>query len=229
MKRREVAVLFCCCLLVCSSTIPLVQALFTSTTKSTSNSISAGTLDGSLSEIGPATQGSTTNENNQDAVSATWRDLEHSLLLAPPVQNTLQIRNTRSSLSAEHVGLTISYSESDGLFGLSGNSQATARSVRIIQCTYGGTSLLGSVIKDENGNGNYDIDDLTRGQTQQNLLSLPGINAGNEKSLTITFRGQSLGVLRAGDGISFTIRVTVATRSFINTDRATNNVVRYVL
>ncbi|WP_227380653.1 hypothetical protein [Haladaptatus halobius] len=146
--------------------------------------MAAGTLDASLSEVGPATQGSTTDETNQDTVSAIWRDLSHSLLIAPPIRNTLQLRTTRSSLPADRVGLVISHTESDGLLGLPGNSQATARSIRITECTYGGVSLLGTVIWDENGNGNYDVDDLTQGQTQQNLLTLSRITAGGTTSLT---------------------------------------------
>lgn len=40
-------------------------------TGSRQNTAAAGTLDAALSEVGPATQESTTDETNQDTVSAT--------------------------------------------------------------------------------------------------------------------------------------------------------------
>jgi hypothetical protein len=206
--------------------VPGAAALFVDTNSVPAGTAQAGTLDLKLSEIGPATRASTTDERHRDAIRDTFEDANHD---GTPIRNTLRIENTRSSLTADRIGLTVSYTESDGSGGQKGNAKNTARTIRLTRFTYKGANLLSGTIRDENANGRLDIDDLTLGQTKQNLAALSGIQAGSTADVIIEFRGDrtSGSNIKKRDGIDLTLQATGSANSFTDRDVSTSNLIRY--
>lgn len=230
--NRALSLLFAACLCVASlGGVPSASAFFTDTDESAANAVQAGVLDIKLSEVGPATRASTTDESQRDSVRDTFEDRTHSAIIGSgPVRNTLRIDNTHSSLDVERTGLVVSYTENDGLLGWSGNAESTARTIRLTQFTYRGTNLLGTTIRDENANGRYDVHDLTIGQTKQNVAALPGIPAGGTADMTVEFRGNRglLGnLLTGGDGIDISFEIEGSAESFTDRDTSIRNTIRY--
>lgn len=224
-RETELAVALSVCL---SLLVPACAAGYWQSTDAGGTGVAdGGVLDPKIGEVGPSTGDGTTDERRRDSVSATWRDLHHSTVLSTPVENTLRVENGRSSLAADRVGVAVDYAESDGVLGASGNAEATARSLRVSALSYGGRDLLGPTVRDENGNGRYDLDDLTRGRTAQNLTSLPGLEAGERADLRMVLTGQLLGVLRAGDGIEFEVVIRPSASGFRDADASSGNVIRY--
>ena len=227
--RRLIVVVVC--VLVAVSTAPGAVALFTDGDASTANTVAAGTLDLKLSEVGPATQDSTTDETMEDAVADTWEDLSHDETHGePPVNNTLRLDNARSSLDVNRVNATVSYAENDTMLGTSGNADETARTIRIVEFAYDGTDLVGSKITDENGNGRVDLEDLTLGDTRRNLSSLSGVASGSSVDMAVSFEGDRalLTGVGGGDGIDIGIEVR-AHASFVDRDVSRNNTIRYAV
>jgi predicted ribosomally synthesized peptide with SipW-like signal peptide len=209
--------------------VPGTAAWLTDSDASTGNTVEAGVSDLKLSEIGPATRDSTTDETRTDAVTDTWEDLSHDETLGEaPVNNTLALNNSASSLAASRVNATVSYAENDSALGSSGNPDRTARTIRVVECIYGGTDLVGSEITDENGNGRIDLEDTTMGETKRNLSSLSGVPAGGGVDLTLSFdgdRGLLTGVA-GGDGLDITVEVRTHA-SFVDRDTSRDNTIRY--
>jgi hypothetical protein len=219
------------CVLVAVSTAPGAVALFTDGDASTANTVAAGTLDLKLSEVGPATQDSTTDETKEDAVADTGDDLTHDETLGEPsVNNTLTLDNSRSSLDANRVNVTVSYAENDSAVGTPGNADRTARRIQINEFVYNGTDLVGSKITDENGNERIDIEDLEFGDTKRNLSSLSGVASGSSVDMTVSFEGERdlLTGVTGGDGIDITVEVR-AHASFVDRDVSSNNTIRYAV
>ena len=211
--------------------VPTVFALVTDTDASAQNTIEGGTLDLKLSEIGPATRDSTTDETRADVVTDTWEDLSHDETVDPePVNNTLMLNNSNSSVDADRVNVSVSYTENDTSLGTSGNPDATARTIRILEFTYAGTDLVGTEITDENGNGRVDLEDLTLGDTEQNLTTLSGVAAGNAAALTISFDGDRglLSLVESGDGLDIGIELRVHAGAD-DRDTSANNTIRYAI
>ena len=217
------------CVLVAVSTAPGAVALFTDGDASTANTVEAGTADLKLSEVGPTTRDSTTDETMEDAVADTWEDLTHDETLGePPVNNTLTLDNSRSSLDANRVNVTVSYAENDSAVGTPGNADRTARTIEINEFVYNGTDLVGSKITDENGNERVDVEDLEFGDTKRNLSSLSGVASGNSVDMTVSFEGERdlLTGVSEDDGIDITIEIR-AHASFVDRDVSSNNTIRY--
>ena len=227
--RRLIVVVVC--VLVAVSTAPGAVALFTDGDASTANTVEAGTADLKLSEVGPTTRDSTTDETMEDAVADTWEDPNHDKTLGePPVNNTLRLDNARSSLDANRVNATVSYGENDTMFGTSGNADETARTIRIVEFVYDGTDLNGSKITDENGNGRVDLEDLTLGDTRRNLSSLSGVASGSSVDMTVSFEGDRdlLTGVGGGDGVDIAVEIR-AHASFVDRDVSRNNTIRYAV
>ena len=219
------------CVLVAVSTAPGAVALFTDADASTANTVEGGTVDLKLSEVGPTTQDSTTDETMEDAVADTWEDLTHDETLGePPVNNTLTLDNSRSSLDANRVNATVSYAENDTTLSTSGNADETARTIEINEFVYDGTDLVGAKIADENGNGRVDLEDLTLGDTRRNLSSLSGVASGSSVDMTVSFEGERdlLTGVGAGDGVDITVEIR-AHASFVDRDVSRNNTIRYAV
>ena len=210
--------------------VPYGGATFNDAETVDGGTVEGGVLDLKLSEVGPATRGSTTDEQGRDAVERTWVDTSHGILTMPTtLRNTLVIDNTHSSLAAERVGISVSYNESDGPLTLGGNADATARTLVLERFSYDGTGLLDSHVGDENGNGYLDVEDLTLGSTARNLTSLPGISAGDSAPLRIEIAGDRglLGLVEGSDGIDLTFTVAGRTAQFEDSDVSTSNTIRY--
>lgn len=217
------------CVLVAVSTAPGAVALFTDGDASTANTVEGGTVDLKLSEVGPATPDSTTDETMEDAVADTWEDLNHDKTLGePPVNNTLRLDNARSSLDANRVNATVSYAENDTTLSISGNADETARTIEINEFVYDGTDLVGAKIADENGNGRVDLEDLTLGDTRRNLSSLSGVASGSSVDMTVSFEGERdlLTGVGGGDGVDITVEIR-AHASFVDRDVSHNNTIQY--
>ena len=230
--NRALSILLVVCLCTASlGGVPSAAALFIDTDTVAAGSVQAGSLDLKLSEVGPATRASTTDESQRDTVRDTFEDLSHSALLgSTPVRNTLRVDNTQSSLTTERIGLVVSYTESDGSSGRKGNAEATAQTIRLTQFTYKGANLLGTVIRDENTNGQYDVHDLTLGQTKTNLAALSGIVAGGTADVRVVFAGNRglLGnLVRGRDGIDITFQIQGSAQSFLDIDSSTSKTIRY--
>lgn len=230
-NRRLSIVLIACMCTASLSGIPLTAAQFTDTDAGSTGSVHAGVLDVKLSEVGPATRASTTDESHRDSVQNTFEDLNHN---STTLRNTLRVDNTHSTLATERIGLAVSYIETDGKTtgkkGRTGNADATAQTLRVSQFRYKGSSLLGSTIRDENANGQYDLHDLTLGQTKTNLAALSGLAADGTGDLTIGIsadRGFLGSRVRSGDGLDVTLEITGTSRSFIDSDTSSSNTIRY--
>lgn len=217
-------------------------AFLSDTEQATDNSVAAGTVDVKLSEVGPATENSTTDDQSVDTATATWLDSEHEDAGGgrdDVVNNTLQIEDGASSRSIGRVNLTVTYAENDS-DGPEGNADVTARSMVIETLTYRDQDLVGSVVVDENGNGHVDLEDLTLGDTADNLSTLEGFGSSTGAGLTLAINGEVSAFQGApdpgggpgggsggasGEGIEFTVIVRCTGGGFSDADRSTDNVV----
>lgn len=228
MNHRLAIALIVCLSAMSLGGIPTATALFADTDSTPGGSIHAGVLDLKLSEVGPASRASTTDQTQQDTVQDTIEDLNHG---SATVSNTLRIDNTQSSLPAQQVGLTVTYTDSDRKSkGTKGNADATAQTLRLSQVSYKKNSLLGSTIRDENANGRYDVHDLTLGQTKTNLAGLSGLSASGTADFRLSITGDRTlreNKVKSGDGVDITFRIEGSARSFIDADSSTSNTIRY--
>lgn len=203
-------------------------ALLANTAVANQNPVHGGTLDLKLSERGPATQDSTTDEISGDLVSDTWEDPTHNTLGTDNVSNTLEIDNSASTLAASMVNITISYTENDSETD-DGNAVNTSQTLEVTAFSYDGDDFTDTELTDQNGNGRLDVDDLSRGSNAENLSTLTGIAGGQTAKVTIAVSGSTglIGGVQSGDGIDITVELQVQTRSFADTDHSTNNTIQY--
>lgn len=227
--RTSLTLLLVMCLCLASLSSVSGMALFTNTGLHTGGVTEGGVLDLKLSEVGPATAASTTDDTQRDTVRDTFEDLTYVSSDTLQIGNTLRVENTASSLPIEQISVVVSYTESDGVVGQSGNANATARTISIDQFTYNDMNLLNTIIQDENGNGRIDIEDLTLGGTKQNLTAISSLQAGDTADLTITLSGDVMAAESIGseDGLNITIQLQGSTRSFTDRDTSINNTIRY--
>lgn len=204
---------------------PYVTFAFSQDTdQSAKNTLQAGSFDGKLAEIGPATENSTTDESDTDQIRDTWEDYSHTNGTTDPVNNTIEISNVNTSYSVDRVNVTASYTENDSALLDNGNAGNTAQTLNITTFRYNGTSYLGS-IPDANSNGAKDLDDLA-----QSTVTVDGIPANDSVSLTMEIAGDSSSNENIGgdDGIDFTVSfTTIVGESWSDTDRATQNTIQY--
>lgn len=195
------------------------------------NTLHGGTHDITLSEVGAGTEGSTTDEQQQNSISQTWVDLNHDPTSGDndPVNNTVRINTSTSSIGADRVNVTVDFSESDGSLGTAGNPDNTARTLVVDTLEYKSVGLIGVEVVDENGNGHVDIDDLTLGNTSTNLTHLDGIAVGSTADLHLVIDGKRSLLSGVGEDDGLTIRVTIRGESptFVDPDTSTNNTIRY--
>lgn len=205
----------------------MTHAFFTDLDSSHSNTVDGGVLDVKLSETGAATEDSTLDETHENLLTDTWDDSAHAD--AESVNNTVTVENDASSLAIERTNLTVSYTERDGASGTGGNARETAKSIRVRTFRFDGTELVGTAIRDENGNSRIDVDDLVRGETAQNLSMLSGIGPGDTGDLTIAFDGNStlMGDSATGEGIDVRIDLRGHRVSFLDADRSEDNTIIY--
>lgn len=194
------------------------------TSQSAKNTLQAGSFDGKLSEIGPATENSTTDERDTDQIRDTWEDYSHTNGTTDPVNNTINISNVNTSYSVDQVNITASYTENDSALLDNGNAGNTAQTLNITTFRYNGTSHLGS-IPDANSNGATDLDDLA-----QSTIPVDGIPVNDSVSLTIELAGDASSNENIGgdDGIDFTVSFTLLiNESWSDTDQSTQNTIQY--
>lgn len=212
------------------SSLP-TQALWADRDISQQNTLSGGTLDAKLSEVGAGTEDSTLDEQQEDTLDSTWADLQHDPTTGnnDPVNNTLRINTTQSSIGAGRVNVTITYTESDGGLGTTGNANKTARTLVVETFNYQNTNLLGSKVTDENGNGHIDVEDLTLGETATNLTALPGIAAASTADLRIVIDGDRslLSGVGTEDGVTLRFIIRSENTTFADGDLTQNNTIRY--
>ena len=194
------------------------------------NTVQGGTLDFKLAEIGPSNDESTVDEAGVDRLVGTWTDLQHrDGSDNDTVYNTIELDSAQSTLSADRVGLSLTYAENDTASGAGGNVDATARTFEIRSFEYGGRELVGTEIADENGNGVVDVEDATLGPSATNLTSLGGVPAGETAALTLELSGNSTrgAGTGSGDGLDVTLEIRVHASAFAETDYGTKNTIRY--
>lgn len=203
---------------------PATGALFVDRDTNAGNGLQAAAVDGKLSEAGPATQNSTTDEATRDTVRDTWEDYDHANGTSDAVSNTVEVGNPDTSAGVSSVNVTASYVENDTALLNDGDPDATAKTLNVTTFSYDGTDAR-SAIADVNGNGFADIDDLSR----QNV-TLGGIAANGSASLTIEIAGDAAlsGSIGGDDGIDFTLSVTlIVDPSWTDTDTSVDNTVQY--
>jgi hypothetical protein len=228
---RTVVVIVGVVLTAAIATAPTTVAHYTDTETSFDNPVAATVLDLKLSEVGDPTE-DTTDETGADLVDATWADSNHDTdvfgIGNDPVENTLRIDNRNSSVAADSIGIDVTYVEADD-GGTADNVDYTASTMVLDALSYSGTSLLGTEIADENDNGEYDVEDLTLGQTASNLSHLSGLSASGTADLRIIIDGNSglLGLIGSGDGLDITVTVTARAGGFADADESRNNTVIY--
>lgn len=208
--------------------VPGSAAFYTDTDAADGNALDGGSLDPKLTESGP-TNGyeSTTDENESDVVYDTWEDTAHDTLGTHNVSNTLTISNAESTLSAEQVDIVVEYAENDSSSG-DGNSMNTSRTIVVEAFAYAGEDLTGT-LSDENGDGNLDLDDLTRGSNVDALSGLSGVSTGGTANLTVAFSGTAdlIDGVGSGDGVDVTVTIRGANTGFADADVSKNNTIRY--
>ncbi len=206
----------------------LTAAYFHDVDSAANNTVSGGVVDPKLSEAGPATQNSTTDESGTDAVRDTWEDLMHPTDGSQNVNNTVELSTTDSMLDVSSVNVTVSYAENDS-GGTGGNGDSTASTVEVVSLVYNGSELVGSELTDQNGNGIVDVEDLTNGSNADALSSLNGIPAGGNRSLHVSLSGKAtlLDGVTMGDGLDVTVTFRAERSSYVDEDRSSNNTVLY--
>jgi hypothetical protein len=226
---RTVVVIVGVVLAAAIATAPTTVAHYTDTETSFDNPVAATVLDLKLSEVGDPTE-DTTDETGADLVDATWADSNHDdgLLANDQVENTLRIDNSNSAVAADSIGIEVTYVEADD-GSMDGDVDDTASTMALAALSYSGTSLLGTEIADENDNGEYDVEDLTLGQTASNLSHLSGLSASGTADLRIIIDGNSglLGLIGSGDGLDITVTVTARAGGFADADESRNNTIIY--
>jgi hypothetical protein len=229
---RTVVVIVGVVLAAAIATAPTTVAHYTDTEASFDNPVAATVLDLKLRGVGAATEDSTADETGADLVAETWADSKHDTdvfgIGNDPVENTLRIDNRNSSVAADSIGIEVTYGEADD-GGTADNVDYTASTMVLDALSYSGTSLLGTEIADENDNGEYDVEDLTLGQTASNLSELSGLSASGTADLRIIIDGNSglLGLIGSGDGLDITVTVTARAGGFKDADESRNNTVIY--
>lgn len=192
------------------------------TDRSLGNSFQAGSFDGSLTEVGPATENSTTDESGVDQVRDTWEDYSHTNGTTDPVNNSLNISNTNTTYAVQAVNITLTYTENDSSLLDNGNAQTTASTMNISTIQYNGTEYT---VDDANGNGRHDIDDLS-----QTTVTLGGIPANETNTVTISISGDASqdGGIGGSDGIDFVLEISlVVDPSWTDTNKSTQNTIQY--
>lgn len=188
------------------------------------NTLQSGSFDGKLTEIGPATENSTTDETDADQIRDTWEDHSHTNGSVDMVNNTIDIANPDTVFRVQKLNITVSYVENDSALLGNDNAQETAQSMNVSEFRYNGTSYKEN-ITDVNNNGGKDIDDLAR-----STVTLEGIAATENTSLKFSIAGDSRNNNNLGgdDGIDFTVHITtVVTPSWSDTDESVNNTIQY--
>lgn len=86
--------------------------------RSAQNPLCAGSYNTKLSEVGPATQNSTTDDREADRVRDTWEDHSHTNESINPVNNTVELVNPNASHpngeDDKHIHVPIRRSELQG-------------------------------------------------------------------------------------------------------------------
>lgn len=203
-------------------------AFYTDADSAGNNSISGGTLDPKLSEVGPTTQGSTTDETAADSIRDTWEDASHPTDGSEFANNTVELSNAESSLPADRVNVSITYVENDS-GGTGGNADNTATTVEVASFVYGGSELVGTDLTDQNGNGFVDVADLTGGTNADNLSTLGGVAAGDATTIELSLSGQAtlLDGVALGDGLDVDVSIAAHRVSYVDEDTSTNNTIIY--
>lgn len=213
--------------LVVTGTPPLQSGAFLSDGATAgNNAVASGVLDLKLTETGPGTQGSTSDESSADSVVDTWEDHAHDTLGNDNVSNTLALDNAASSLAVDRVGFVVSYVENDS-GGTVGNPGATARTINVVEFTYDGVDLT-TALDDTNGNGRLDLQDLTN-ESDDELSNRSGIAVGATANLSVTLSGDTglLSGVGSGDGVDVTIEVRVEGNEYVELDISRNNTIQY--
>jgi len=214
-----------------------VYASYQDGDRSTGNSLQAGSFDGKLTEIGPATENGTTDESDADRVNDTWEDYSHTNGSVDPVNNTITTENPNASYSVREVNVSASYVENDSALLNNDNPEQTAKSLNISAFRYERTDYEEN-ITDANGNGRKDLDDLAQSTVTLKRIaadenaSVPpkGIAAGKNPSLKMSIGGDTAnhGDVGGDDGIDFTLYVTtVVAPSWRDEDESINNTIQY--
>lgn len=200
---------------------PAVFAFSQDSDYSLQNFLQGGSFDGNLTEVGPATENSTTDEGNADQIRDTWEDYSHKNGSVDPVNNTIEIGNPNTTFTVREVNVTASYTENDTTLN-NLNAVSTAKTMNITMLRYNGTN---QTIKDANNNGRADLDDLS-----QITLTLDGVPANETVPLTLAIAGdatQDSGI-GGNDGIDFTLQLTlVVDPSWRDADESTQNTIQY--
>ncbi|WP_255150866.1 hypothetical protein [Halorarius halobius] len=202
---------------------PAVFALFADD-EGVSARLGAGTFDVTLSEVGPASAGSTVDETDATTLADTWENGSADGDTA--VYNTVRVANPPSSTDISYLNVSVAYREND-TGPDDGDAAATARSLAVTRLTYAGRDLLadGRVV-DANGNGVVDLQDLARG----NLSYLTGVPEGGTADLTIRLHTGTTNETTVGAGDGIDIRVVVearVTRSWTDVGMSVGNTVQY--
>lgn len=203
------------------------HALLWDTDGGSGNSIRVTSVDGKLSEIGPATQNGTIDETKADTAGDTWEDHSHENGTTDEVSNTLELANPNATAEITHVNISISYVQNDSdVEDLIDDSNATAESMNVSVFEYNGTDLVATELEDVNNNSRIDLDDAARsGPTR-----LDGIGADDAANLTLTLVGDATrnDNIVGGDGIDFTVTIEWAVApSWRDADRSVNNTIQY--
>lgn len=199
--------------------------------RSNGNTVTAGSVDPKLNEIGPATENGTTDETNVDRVSDTWEDYSHVNGTREPVNNTLNLTNPNTTYPVQHVNISIEYVQNDtsGLVdSVSSDVDQTAKTINITTLTYNGTEQVGTTITDANGNGRITLYDLA--SIGEVILDGGGIPVNKTVQFRMSLSGDA-GLnsdTGEGDGIDFTLYLEyTAAGSWRDTDDTYGNTVQY--
>lgn len=190
--------------------------------------LGAGSFDVQLSEVGPATADSTTDQHDATDVEDTWEDYSHPTDATGEVTNTLQLELTEASSAANYVTLDVAYRQNDTVSESTDDGNATAKTLEVVRFEYDGTELTGSRIEDANGNGIVDLHDAARAD----LDGLDGFAPGEPVALTITLRGDASRhrSVDGGDGLDVAVTVRTGVRdSWRDGGVSRNNTIQYAV
>jgi predicted ribosomally synthesized peptide with SipW-like signal peptide len=164
-------------------------AFFQDTETSTGNTFTAGTLD---LKVGDA------DEGFGNGVSATWvmPNMIPGVTAVGPLSVNLQNSGT---IAANHVEISFSHSIDEATNPVESDSNPSstpgemARWIEIIGMTYNGVNLVSAPYTDANGNGFFDLEDVTLppytsvGGPLDNLVP-PNPNGAGSRTLTMELR-----------------------------------------